>query len=281
MSERIHRVATPSGKSRNDGLRGLVATIASGLALAPAAPEAEVFSLGVAEVEGEREDVVTAATVERVNLERMRQLDRFDVGSAATALPGVTLQSGGPRGERLLFVRGFESRQVPVFIDGIPVYVPYNGNIDLGRFAANGLARIDVSKAWTSLLYGPNTLGGAVNLVTRRPTDTFEADLRLFSEFDGDLHRSATLGDLFLGTAQDAWYAQATLTGMDRSHFSLPGDFHPVATENGGRRGNSGASDIGLQLRAGWTPNATDEYALSYFNQRGRKETPPYVSGPG
>lgn len=207
----------------------------------------------------------------------MRRLDRFDVGSAATVLPGVTMQSGGPRGERLLFVRGFEARQVPIFIDGIPVYVPYNGNIDIGRFAANGLARIDVSKAWTSLLYGANTMGGSVNLVTRRPTDALEADLRLYSEFDSRGDRSATLGDLFLGTAQDQWYAQATLTGMDRSHFRIGEGFTPMATENGGRRENSEASDVGLQLRLGFTPNATDEYAISYFNQQGLKQTPPYA----
>ena len=31
------------------------------------------------------------------------------------------------RNEKTLTVRGFDSRQVPLFIDGIPVYVPYDG----------------------------------------------------------------------------------------------------------------------------------------------------------
>ncbi|MGZ8220275.1 MAG: TonB-dependent receptor plug domain-containing protein, partial [Methylobacter sp.] len=41
----------------------------------------------------------------------------------------------GARNERLIYIRGFNSRQVPLFMDGIPVYVPYDGNVDLNRFS--------------------------------------------------------------------------------------------------------------------------------------------------
>ena len=44
------------------------------------------------------------------------------------------VEHGGARNEYNLLVRGFNARRVPVFMDGIPVYVPYDGEMDLGRF---------------------------------------------------------------------------------------------------------------------------------------------------
>ena len=43
------------------------------------------------------------------------------------------VEHGGARNEYNLLVRGFNARRVPVFMDGIPVYVPYDGEMDLGR----------------------------------------------------------------------------------------------------------------------------------------------------
>ncbi|WP_259470065.1 TonB-dependent receptor [Pseudomonas aeruginosa] len=53
---------------------------------------------------------------------------------------------------------------MPVFFDGIPTYVPYDGNLDLARFTTNDLASIEVNKGYTSLLQGPNLMGGAINI---------------------------------------------------------------------------------------------------------------------
>ena len=58
---------------------------------------------------------------------------------------------------------------MPVFFDGIPTYVPYDGNLDLGRFMTSELESIEVSKGYTSLLQGPNLMGGAINLTTATP----------------------------------------------------------------------------------------------------------------
>jgi iron complex outermembrane recepter protein len=35
--------------------------------------------------------------------------------------------------------------------------------------------------------------------------------------------------------------------------------------------------DQKFSLKLGWTPNATDEYALSYYRQESEKGTPPYA----
>lgn len=70
----------------------------------------------------------------------------MEVSKALNLLPGVTLTASGPRNESMVSVRGFDLRQVPVYMDGIPVYVPYDGYVDLARFTTFDLAAVDVSK---------------------------------------------------------------------------------------------------------------------------------------
>ncbi|GAB3973449.1 hypothetical protein GCM10028806_27310 [Spirosoma terrae] len=119
------------------------------------ADSARVFSLGEVTVLGRR-------GVDSTNTAFSRQIEAFnrlDVGRALNVLPGVTLSSVGARNETMVYVRGFDLRQVPVFIDGIPVYVPYDGYVDLGRFTTFDLAEVNVAKGFSSVTYGPNTLG--------------------------------------------------------------------------------------------------------------------------
>ena len=104
-----------------------------------------VFNLGNVIVNGAvhdqeiaSEQVISSADLQRFN--------RDNVGQAVNMLPGVSLREGGPRNEQTVSVRGFDSRQVPVFLDGIPQYVPYDGNVDLARFTTFDLSEIRVVK---------------------------------------------------------------------------------------------------------------------------------------
>ncbi len=47
---------------------------------------------------------------------------------------------------------------------------PYFGTFDLKTVSAGGIDTIQVTKGPSSVLYGPNTLGGLVNVITKRPT---------------------------------------------------------------------------------------------------------------
>ena len=93
---------------------------------------------------------------------RMEVFNRTDVSHALNILPGISLSNVGARNESTVFVRGFDSRQVPIFIDDVPVYISYDGYVDLARFTTFDLAEINVSKGFSSVLYGPNTIGGAI-----------------------------------------------------------------------------------------------------------------------
>ena len=92
-----------------------------------------VFTLGEVEVTAKGEETKNI-TIEKVRDEEMREFNRDTVGTALNLLPGVVLSNAGNKNEQQVIVRGLGSRRVPMFIDGVPIYVPYDGSTDLARF---------------------------------------------------------------------------------------------------------------------------------------------------
>lgn len=235
----------------------------------------DVFSLGEIEVAGQS-DRVANTTVERVYADQMRKFNRDTLATAAELVPGVTIEKFGARNETLVRIRGFDIKHVPIFLDGIPIYVPYDGYPDLNRFTTFDLSQIVVSKGFASTLYGPNTMGGAINMVSKRPSKEFEAT------GGGGVSQNDLHSYLNLGGKQDLWYFQGSGSIIDSDEFRLSDDFSSVPSENGGARENSYYQDWRVSFKLGLTPNDTDEYALTYIKQHGEKGTPPYTgSAPG
>jgi iron complex outermembrane recepter protein len=258
---------------RSGRVRWLCALVLlSGLARADEEQAKEaVFTLGevsVTDVADPRAETTQAV----VGQEELRLHDRATVSQAANLVPGVALGRSGARNESTLYVRGFDIKHLPIYLDGIPIYVPYDGYPDMGRFTTYDLSELVVSKGFTSVLYGPNTMGGALNLVSRRPSRALEGDvgLRLAA---GPLR--SVFGNV--GTRQRPWYAQAGGSWEKSDGFPLPDGFKPVGAEDGGQRDNSYRRDWKGSAKVGFTPNATDEYVLSLSTQQGTKGTPPYA----
>ncbi|MBD3813502.1 MAG: TonB-dependent receptor [Betaproteobacteria bacterium] len=207
--------------------------------------------------------------------EAIEVFNRNTLDDAAALIPGVTASnSGGSRNERLLFVRGFNRFQVPLSIDGIRVYLPADNRLDYGRFLTADLAEIQVAKGYASVLDGPGAMGGAVNLVTRKPTRELEAEARGNLQLDRDGDYAGYTGFALLGTRQENWYGQASYARNVQDHWDLPDGFVPTASEDGGERDLSRNEDWRFNAKIGFTPNATDEYSLSYTRQEGSKNAP-------
>jgi len=123
-----------------------------------------VFTLGEVVVQPPRKD-----SVEVITYKQTERFQRPTISTALDLMPGIAQSNVGPRNESLVYLRGFSLRQVPVFIDGIPVYVHYNGYVDFAMFTTFNISQINVEKGDASVLYGPNTMGGVINIVTAKP----------------------------------------------------------------------------------------------------------------
>ncbi len=196
-------------------------------------------------------------------------------------MPGVAASnSGGTRNERLIFVRGFDRFQVPLSIDGIRVYLPADNRLDYGRFLTPDIAEVQVAKGYASVLDGPGAMGGAINLVTSKPTSALEGEVRGTLNLDRGADYAGYTAYGRIGTAHDNWYAHVSFARNFQDHWELPGGYTPIANsaEDGGERDFSRTEDWRLNVKAGFTPNATDEYAISYARQEGAKNTPLHIT---
>jgi iron complex outermembrane recepter protein len=233
------------------------------------------FSLGRIEVtvSAELSDVATAGLTDVVEQADMQRYNRKTVADTLNLLPGVMLTRIGPRNEKAVFVRGFDVDQTPVFIDGIPVYVPYDGYLDLDRFTTFDLSEVRVSKGFSSPLYGANTIGGAINLISRRPVKKIE----------GTVGMGASSGDSYdaflnLGARFNKFYVQAGGSNLQSQRFPLSGNFRPTRFQpDADDRLNAQRRDAKGNIRLGYIPNERSEYSFTYVNQRGRKGNPPYA----
>ncbi|HEU4551976.1 MAG TPA: Plug domain-containing protein [Chitinophaga sp.] len=91
---------------------------------------AGTFTLGEVVVSGRQHQNINVV----VSAAQLKAFAKNDVAKAINLLPSVNLSAVGPRNESMVYVRGFDLRQVPLLIDGIPVYIPYDGYVDLARF---------------------------------------------------------------------------------------------------------------------------------------------------
>ncbi len=117
-------------------------------------------------------------------------------------------------------------------------------------------------------------MGGAINLVTRTPTKRLEAEGSIWT--GGRSDAEGWNGYAMIGTRQPKYYIQGSANYSDRNYWSLSGDYDPTTNslQPAGRRQSSDTSDSRYNVKAGWTPNATDEYTINYINQQGEKGAP-------
>lgn len=245
-------------------------------------PADNAFSLGQIIVTAPRAEGVSIGR-ETLSSEAIYTFNRNTLDEAVNLMPGVSsANSGGSRNERLIFVRGFDRFQVPLSIDGIRVYLPADNRLDFGRFLTPDIAEIQVAKGYASVLDGPGAMGGAINLVTRKPTKELEGEVRGTLGLDSDADYAGYNVSAVLGTKQDKWYAQGSYTRSFVDHWDLPGGYEAVAgsAEDGGARNFSRNRDWRMNVKLGFTPNATDEYSISYTRQEGSKNAPLHVTDP-
>ena len=91
--------------------------------------------------------------------------------------------------------QGFE-QSVGMYVDGI-----YYGRAQLARAPFLDLARVEVLRGPQNILYGKNSVAGAISIVTQRPTQEFEGSVRALyePEFDErvlDLTLSGPISDV-------------------------------------------------------------------------------------
>ncbi len=128
--------------------------------------------------------VIDAAEIDRSRTESLPDLLR--------TVPGAdVVQSGGPGTVTSLFLRGTNSTQALVLLDGVKLNSPFFGGTDLSALAAGNVERIEVVRGPFSALWGSEAIGGVVQLFTRRAPEGKTFSARILAGAGNDAGREA------------------------------------------------------------------------------------------
>jgi iron complex outermembrane receptor protein len=255
-------------------LRSQVSSLRQAIGLILKLDSGQPFDLGVTIVSVTAEASPLSPVVDAFDRSEIVNRDSLNVATALDYLPGVNIEhSTSNRNEALIRLRGFSSKgQVSLYLDGIPIGMPYDGSIDFNRFLTSDISQIEVSKGFSSPLLGPNGMGGSINIVTKQPDKKLGINAVMGTGSGDELLSSMTIGSHW-----EKVYVQGSVDWLQTNFFPLSGDFPLNNFQPNYERKNSDALDAKYTGRFAYTPRGTDQYVFSYINQKGEKGVPLYA----
>ena len=134
------------------------------------------------------ESVIVTATRTNTRLQdqpvRVEVIDREEIEEKALMTPGsVAMLLGETTGLRVqttspalgaanVRIQGLRGRYSQLVADGLPLYGAQGDSFSLLQVPPLDLGQVEIIKGAASALYGASALGGVINLVSRRPTET-------------------------------------------------------------------------------------------------------------
>ncbi|MBH0199525.1 MAG: TonB-dependent receptor [Nitrospira sp.] len=152
-----------------------------------AAAEQKVLKIPLTEVIGTGPEALDhiPGSGKVVTSESIEQNHRFSINEALREVPGVHVRDEDGLGIRPnIGIRGLDptrSRKVHIMEDGVPIMLmPYGDPSSYYFPPIFRFDRIEVLKGSGQLLYGPQTIGGVMNFITRMPSATPEGHFQVW-----------------------------------------------------------------------------------------------------
>lgn len=117
-------------------------------------------------VETPQEQVTTSVTV--ITSEDIRAQQAVTVEEVLRNVPGLDVVQTGSRGTiTSVFIRGSESDQVLVLIDGVEANLTTTGGFNFAHLTTENIERIEILRGSGGTLYGSQAIGGVIHIITK------------------------------------------------------------------------------------------------------------------
>lgn len=105
-----------------------------------------------------------------IGTDEIQSVQGPDLTRVLERLPGLTIaRNGGLGSTTSVFVRGANSQQLLVLVDGVRVadVAAPGGGYDFGNLATGGLGRVELLRGSNSVVWGSEAIGGVLSLTSR------------------------------------------------------------------------------------------------------------------
>ena len=206
-------------------------------------------------------------SVQVISGEILSQQNQISLETLSMTVPALNISPSGPSHE--IYLRGIGSGQNHAFDQSVATFIDdvYHGRSRSTAAAFIDLERIEVLKGPQSTFFGNSAIAGALNVVTRKPGDKFDASLRALYGEDGQYAVEGTVG----GPLSDTFAARLALVtnGLDGYIENVnTGKDAPNEENYGGR--------LTLLFQPSETLNATLKIETSVSNRTGTGFAQPF-----
>ncbi len=197
-----------------------------------------------------------------------------DVHAAADLAPALpaTRVVVNSRGESVFMVRGASERHLRLWLDGIPLNVPWDERVDASLVPIDAIGSVRGVRGIGSILEGPNTLAGTIELhPLALPANG--ARTRLGAQFGESALRE---GRLLHQRRQGAWDVLAAGSWRAQDGFVVPADVDAPSNQGPSRqRLNSDLAQGSLLLRLQHHHTSGATWHVTLLGADGEKGVPP------
>ncbi len=236
----------------------------------------EEYSLGEIVVSGKKgASVRDMAIRDEITVEDFEAVNAESVADALAYVPGVQV-TYGRKAFPSISIHGFDQNRILTLIDGVPYYETKYGGMDLSQVGLESVARIDVVKGAPSVLYGANALGGVVNIITKKPTETpyLSASAEYGLAGVDDAYKASLSHGMKVGTFNywlsyshrewDSWDLSDDFEPRVGTISRKPGGSEDTVIEDGDERLNSDYKTDNFWAKVGLEPSDKTEVYLNF-----------------
>jgi vitamin B12 transporter len=150
---------------------------ATATATATADVRTEPYRLGEVVVTAPPAAAPAGQTTFRIPADEIEARGARTLDEAFGTLSGIDVRTGGG-GIPRLFMRGLPPRHAPLYLNGIPINSAADGQFDPRLIPTEDIAEIAVVEGNSSVLYGPGTTAGLIDIVTKKGRGGLHGDAR-------------------------------------------------------------------------------------------------------
>ncbi|CAN5428145.1 TonB-dependent receptor [soil metagenome] len=195
----------------------------------------------------------TGSSISIVKSDTIATSNPTSLVDALRTVPGLDItETGGPGGTTNIRMRGGNTGQTLVMIDGIRINDPTaaSGDYDFAMFVPSSIDRIEVLKGPQSALYGSDAMSGVINIITKKGSGPAQFNVRT----EGGSYGTASTTDSVTGS-QGPWSYAFTGGGQHSNGFSRYGYRIPALEAKYPNLENDGLDRAGGSARIGYDAN--------------------------